>query len=144
MSWANELYNVYENMVGVKTEGEQLLPLSHSTANAQIEVTLNEEGEILGADAIDDKSNAVTIIPVTEDSGARSSGITPMPYADKLIYIAGDYGDFTEGKNSDNSKHFDAYINQLLRWKESNSSHEAVEILYSYIKKEGLYMTLFP
>ena len=87
MSWTNELYRVYE--LAKDTEaGKGMLPLSHSTANAQIEVTVSEAGEFVSAAEVA-KDNSVTIIPVTEDSGARANGITPMPLADKLVYIAG-------------------------------------------------------
>lgn len=139
MSWTNELYNVYERVVGTeKAEGEDpLLPISHSTANAQIELTIDEEGEFVSANSIN-KENAVTIIPVTEDSGTRSSGITPMPLADKLVYIAGDYPQYTEGKRSDNSAYFEAYIEQLNKWCESEFAHIAVKAIYAYLIKKEL------
>ena len=41
MSWTNELYRVYE-LASVTDEGRGMLPISHSTANAQIEVTISE------------------------------------------------------------------------------------------------------
>ena len=120
LSWTNELYNVYEKAVGTeKAEGENsLLPISHSTANAQIELTIDEEGEFVSANSIN-KENAVTIIPVTEDSGTRSSGIAPMPLADKLVYIAGDYPQYTEGKRSDNSDYFE---HRFIKFKQVNES----------------------
>ena len=66
MSWSNELYNIYEFNSGRKfSDGEPImLPVSHSTANAQIELTIDEEGNFMGAAAVD-KSDAVTVIPVT-------------------------------------------------------------------------------
>ncbi|HRR76151.1 MAG TPA: type I-C CRISPR-associated protein Cas8c/Csd1, partial [Ruminococcus sp.] len=108
MSWTNELYKVYE----LAETDKDMLPISHSTANAQIEVTVSEEGEFVSASAVD-KENTVTIIPVTEDSGVRTNGINPMPLADKLLYIAGDYSNYAKGKRSDNSEYFSAYMKQL-------------------------------
>ncbi len=136
MSWTNELYKVYELAVGTE-EGRNMLPISHSTANAQIEVTVNEAGEFVGS-ALVDKENAVTIIPVTEDSAARSSGITPMPLADKLVYIAGDYSRYANGKRADNSDYFSAYMKQLSDWNESEHSHFAVKAVYHYLEKREL------
>ena len=39
MGWTNELYRVYELVCSDPKNG--LLPVSHSTANAQIEVTID-------------------------------------------------------------------------------------------------------
>ena len=47
-----------------------------------------------------EKAESVTIIPVTEDSGTRSSGIAPHPLCDKLCYIAGDYTTYTNDKKT--------------------------------------------
>ena len=99
MSWTEELYQVYENNCGREFDGEDdmLIPVSHSTAKAQIEVTLRDDGNIINASSVN-KEQSTTIIPVTEDSGTRSSGICPMPFADKLVYIGGDYGKYSSGK----------------------------------------------
>lgn len=134
MSWTDELYKIYENNYGRSESGEKMLPISHSTANAQIEVTITEQGDFVEARELD-KSEAVTIIPVTEASGSRSSGIAPMPLADKLIYIAGDFSRFAVGKHTENSDYFSAYMEQLKDWSESDNSHEAVRAVYSYLKK---------
>ena len=104
LSWTNELYNVYEKNNGRTDCEPALLPFSHSTANAQIEITLIESGEIVSAKTIE-KDDAVTIIPVTESSATRSSGISPHPLADKLIYLAKDYNSFVEN-GKDNTKFY--------------------------------------
>lgn len=114
MSWTNELYQVYENNWGKDDEKVLLLPIYHSTVNAQVEVTLSEDGEFYSAVPVMDKKDSVTVIPVTEDSGARSSGITPHPFADKLIYIAGDYKEFVSGKYTENEKYYQAYLDLSL------------------------------
>lgn len=143
MSWANELYKIYEYNCGREfAPGEPLmLPISHSTANAQIEITIDEDGVFMHAAAVD-KSDAETIIPVTEDSGARSSGICPMPFADKLVYIAGDYSSYTAGKRADNAGFFTAYMKQLTAWKESAYSHAAVRAVHAYLERCGLMKDL--
>ncbi|MBD5141727.1 MAG: type I-C CRISPR-associated protein Cas8c/Csd1 [Ruminococcus sp.] len=137
MSWTNELYNVYEKNSGRTDCVPLLLPISHSTANAQVEVTLNENGDFVKAERVI-KSDAETVIPVTNDSAARSSGIAPHPFADKLVYIAGDYGKYFGGKNSDNTKYFGAYIEQLKNWADSEHSHKAVRIVLSYLEKKRI------
>lgn len=137
MSWTNELYNIYERFCGAEAEGATLLPVSHSTANAQVELTIDEDGNFKSASKIA-KDDMLTIIPVTEDSGARGSGVFPHPFADKLVYLAGDYGKYANGKRSDNRRFFEAYINQLHGWAESEFSHTAVRALLKYLEKGEL------
>ena len=65
LRWADELYQIYERFCGQPIGGDTavLLPVAHSTANAQIEVTLSEDGIFQAAKKIEDKKDAVTIIP---------------------------------------------------------------------------------
>ena len=108
MGWLNVLAATYDNCISEvgKTETIQkgqgknafyqtvvLLPVSHITNNAGIEITINENGEFKNAVKVD-KNDQMTIMPVSEDSASRSSGITPMPLFDKLSYIAGDYDNY--------------------------------------------------
>lgn len=144
LRWADELYQIYERFCGQPIDGDTavLLPVSHSTANAQIEVTLSEDGIFQAAKKIEDKKDAVTIIPVTENSGSRSSGITPHPLADKLIYLAGDYGNYVPEKAEKASKSYAAYLEQLKIWAEGNHSHPAVRAIYTYLQKGCLIQDL--
>ncbi len=144
MSWNDELYHIYEHNCGRKFDENEpvMLPVSHSTANSQIEIVIDENGEFKGARKVD-KSEAVTIIPVTESSAVRTGcGAIPMPYADKLLYIAGDYSVFAEGKRSDNTMFYTAYMAQLNRWCDSEYSHKAVKPLYAYLDKKCLMSDL--
>ncbi len=139
MAWLKtlaETYDVYSDLAGVDKNGQAvLLPISHSTFNAQIEVTIDQDGNFQGARKLDKGSDVVTIIPVTEDSAARSSGIAPHPLCDKLCYIAGDYTLYT-GDNKE--KYFEAYMEQLKEWIESDYTHPMVQSIYKYISKESL------
>ena len=144
MSWNDELYQIYEYNCGREFDANEpvLLPIAHSTANAQIEIVINEIGAFKGARKVD-KSEAVTIIPATEASSVRSgSGAIPMPYADKLVYIAGDYGQYFDGKRSDNTVFYTAYMSQLKQWSESEYSHKAVKALYAYLDQKCLMSDL--
>lgn len=140
MSWTDELYKVYEQQCGtVQRDGTVLLPVSHSTANAQIEVTLKADGTFVSAAALSKEEGLNTIIPVTEDSGGRTSGICAMPLADKLIYLCGDYNKYAD---KDNAQYFKLYIEQLERWKNSKHSHVSVNAIYSYISQKTLMRDL--
>ena len=135
MGWLSDLYETYESnleQVGKGLDSKAvLLPVAHSTQNAQIEIVLNEKGEFLSAKTID-KDNAITVIPVTEDSATRSSGNTPHPLEDKLVYIAGDYSQHTGIDNTDKYKKF---MEQLNAWRNSAYSSWEIEAIASYLEK---------
>lgn len=139
LAWLKTLadtYDVHAEQAGVIKDGQPvLLPISHSTFNAQIEVTLDADGNFVDAKKLEKGNDAVTIIPVTEDSAARSSGIAPHPLCDKLCYIAGDYTAYT-GDNKES--YFDAYMEQLQDWEESEYASPAVWAISRYLEKKSL------
>ncbi len=144
MSWVYKLYETYENCKGKVDDmgGDNstiLLPVAHSTQNAQIEVIINGYGDFLRAMEVE-KDNAITIIPVNEDSATRSSGIAPHPLCDKLQYVAGDYADYVSKKNGE--KYYDKYIEMLGKWCNSTYSNEKVSAIYCYLKKRTLMADL--
>jgi len=144
LSWIQKLYDTYENCrseVGVMgTDGRTpLLPIAHSTQNAQLEIVLNGDGEFLRARALD-KDEAVTIIPVTEDSATRSSGISPHPLCDKLQYVAGDYTNYVTKKKGE--EFYNKYIGQLENWCNSPYRNRKVNAVFRYLIKKVLISDL--
>lgn len=144
MSWMSQLYQTYENNIG-KTQQDAitLTPLAHMEANAQIEVILDEDGNFCGAGKID-KANAVTLIPVTEASAGRSSGVAPHMLSDTLSYIAGDFKKYCQDEKSvkNAEEKFQRYIMQLNAWHESAYTHPKVEAVYKYLNKQILISDL--
>ncbi|MBQ9673642.1 MAG: type I-C CRISPR-associated protein Cas8c/Csd1 [Ruminococcus sp.] len=151
MSWMNALSQIYDLNVGVvgKRElvkvGNQekfivLLPLYHSTQKAQLEVVIYSDASFACAKAVDEVDSE-TIIPTTEDSAFRSSGIAPHPLCDKLIYVAGDYSEYVKSKKSTDS-YFENYINGLSEWVHSEHSHPLIKIIYDYLKQGTLIKDL--
>ena len=140
MSWMNLLYETYENLLKDenKTIVPKLLPICHSTQNAHIEITIDMDGEFITAQLVS-KENAETVIPVTEASASRGSGIAPHPLCDKIQYMAGDYAKFG-GEKGD--KYFEAYVNQLEAWCKSSYTNNKVKALYKYIQKKSLIADL--
>lgn len=140
MAWLKTLadtYDVHSEQAGViKNDQPVLLPLSHSTFNAQIEVTLDEDGNFTGSKKLDKGPDVVTIIPVTEDSAARSSGVAPHPLCDKLCYVAGDYVLYTGDQKK--KEYYEAYMEQLQDWAESEDTHPIVRTIWKYLQKKSL------
>ena len=143
MAWLKtlaETYDVYSHLAGIDTNGQAvLLPISHSTFNAQIEVTIDRDGNFQGAKKLEKGADVVTVIPVTEDSAARSSGIAPHPLCDKLCYVAGDYTAYT-GDNKE--KYYEAYMAQLQEWIDSDEAHPMIEAVHNYLAGKSLIYDL--
>jgi len=143
LSWIEKLYETYENnltFVGRRDDDQtMLLPVAHSTQNAQIEVVLDGEGNFRRAMRVE-KIDAETLIPVTEDSAARGNGILPHPLCDKLIYVAGDYQELS--KKEKGSEYYAAYMRGLKAWNDSEYSHLKVNAIYLYLLKKCLLSDL--
>ncbi|AEY65500.1 CRISPR-associated protein Cas8c/Csd1, subtype I-C/DVULG [Clostridium sp. BNL1100] len=144
MGWINKLYDTYENCISEvgkpRTDKKTpLLPVGHSTQNAQIGVVIDIEGNFRRARILD-KNEQVTIIPVTEDSATRSSGISPHPLCDKLPYVAGDFSQYV---NKEKGKDFfNKYIEQLEDWCSSEDKNKKVCAVFDYLKKKQLIADL--
>ncbi|WP_135557313.1 type I-C CRISPR-associated protein Cas8c/Csd1 [Paenibacillus cymbidii] len=147
MSWLLNLFETYkahEGHVGTieRKQNEQeftLLPVSHTTQNAHIEVEITEDGEFLTASVIE--GDASTLIPCTEDSASRAGAkVAPYPLHDKLSYVAGDYVAY--GGEIKKEVPFDAYIKQLAGWANSPHATAKVKSIYHYLRKGRLIQDL--
>ena len=138
MSWLNMLYTTYQNRSQSELY-EDLLPIAHTTQQAQIEVTINENSDFVASKVVA-KDDAETLIPCTEQSAGRS-GSHPVnhPLMDKLQYVAGDYTEF--GGEKGESFHTE-YMTDLLKWCESEYANPKVKALYNYLKKGTLISDL--
>lgn len=133
----SQLYKTYENNIGKsQPDGKELTPIAHMNVNAQIEVTLDENGNFLGARRIE-KQDEVTLIPVTEASAGRSSGISPHMLSDTLSYIAGDFSSYcnVEKIKKNAEEKFERYSMQLKEWKESEYTNPKVKAIDDYLSK---------
>jgi len=153
LNWVNELYALYEkneSLAGkIPSHGNDesaepvLLPLSHTTVLAQIEVTIDRHGNFLRARRLA-KEEASTIIPVSESSAIRTSGPVPHPLMDSLQYIAGDYDTFTQAELDKKGNvvtyrsRYDEYIHLLEDWCTSEHAHPKAVSVFTYLKKARL------
>ncbi|MNK73428.1 CRISPR-associated protein [compost metagenome] len=144
MTWLTRLYKTFEDHAHVMGQFEKkandreyaLIPVSHTTQSAHIEVNLDGGGNFVSAKVVD-KSDGNTIIPCTEASSSRTSAPVPHALFDKLVYVAGDYTHYCgEVKGT---PHQD-YIAQLRDWCESSAVHSKVKSVYTYLS-QGTLMT---
>ncbi len=144
MSWMSQLYATYEKSIGKTFSSEIILtPIAHMNANAQVEIILNEEGEFRSVVSVG-KNDSTTLIPVTESSASRSSGIAPHALCDTLSYIAGDFENYCKVKNKKNGprEKFDSYIGNLGKWVRSAYSHPKVKAIYTYLSQKTVMADL--
>lgn len=147
MTWLRQLYRTYENNMEVigefqKKHNDQefaLIPVSHTTQQAQIEVSLDQDGNFVSAKVVD-KNEASTVIPCTEASGSRTSSPVPHPLHDKLMYVAGDYLQY--GGTAKKTNPHEDYLKQLKAWCDSEYAHPKVKSVYTYLCKGQLVKDL--
>ncbi|MGS0755351.1 type I-C CRISPR-associated protein Cas8c/Csd1 [Roseateles sp. GG27B] len=147
MSWLQKLHDTYESCKGREPEGSApLMPTSHTTQQAQIEIVLDGNGQFRRAVVLE-KSLATTLIPCTEESGGRA-GSKPVnhPLCDKLQYLAGDYlkfgGEVTSGFAKDPEQPHRDYLKSLSAWAVSVSGHPKLDSILNYVKQDSMVADL--
>lgn len=145
MSWIEKLYRTYESnrdRIANPNDAIPLLPLFHTTQNAQLHVVLDGDGKLLAADVVA-KDCAQTIIPATEASAGRAGAkMAPHALFDTLQYVAGDYLVYGGNPNKNkNESGFQPYIEALQGWVESSKNRKLQSVL-TYLKKGQLIKDL--
>ena len=132
MGLMTQAYNTYcameKQYVGVYGEAkEPLVPVSHQIAKADLEITLDSEGNLLDARQVDPKE-ATTIIPVTEQSAGRTGDTCcAHPLCDQLRFFSPRY-----------PAKYEAYLTQLHRWEGSPYSHPKLSAIAGYVEKGSI------
>ncbi len=146
MSWMSQLYQTYEESIQRENQDKNILtPMAHIFANAQIEITLKENGELKDIRKVEKKDkDEVTLIPVTESSAGRSSGVAPHALCDMLPYVAGDFSKYCEKEKDKKTvqKKYEAYIRNLKKWCDSEYSHIKIKAIYQYLSQKQLISDL--
>lgn len=121
---AVETYGAHQRFVGVNSaqQKETLAPICHIVTRAELEITLDEAGRFQSVRAVD-KAEPKILIPVTQDSGGRTSAPCAHPLCDQLVYLA----PYEEKKHH-------LYVNQLEKWAASPYSHPFLRPILHYVK----------
>ena len=103
---------------------EPLIPVSHQITNADLEITLDSEGNLLDARTVE-KEDAATIIPVTELSSGRTGDTScAHPLCDQIRFLSPMY-----------PAKYEAYLTQLHRWEQSPYAHPKLSAIARYVEK---------
>lgn len=135
MQKAIETYELNSQYVGQSKDGyNPIAPVSHKVVAVQIEITLDSDGKLIYARELDEKAeDTKTIIPVTIESANRTSGGSPHPLTDGLVYLAP--ASYME-KPRDKTKHQE-YKALLKQWIDF-SKNKKLEAVYKYIDSATL------
>ena len=141
MSWIQKLHETYERCAGLpQFTSNPLLPISHTTQQAHIEIVIDGFGNFRRANVIS-KEVQTTLVPCTEESGGRA-GIKPKnhPLCDKLQYVAGDYrklgGEVTVGFAKEEEEPHRSYLKDLEAWGASPYGHRKLAAVLTYVRKK--------
>lgn len=135
---AVETYDNMKSLAGAESEERKaaLAPIGFITTGVQIEITVTEDGEFRGAEQIFDisedseekspKPKKKIIIPVTEKSLKRTNtaATSPHPLCDKLMYMC-----------PENKESYEAYLEQLQDWCDSEFACPKIKAILKYVKK---------
>lgn len=128
---AVETFDAHAALAGVVQEGHQpLAPIGHMIATANIEITLDERGDLLDAVPVA-RENGKTIIPATENSAGRTRAPCAHPLCEQVGYLSG----------QDEVK-YALYVEQLRAWAESEHSHAMLGPILTYVQKKSLLSDL--
>lgn len=117
---AMETYDAMHSLVGVEEEGKEVLaPIGHIITKVEIVVTLDKDGNFIQARPADEK----IIIPVTEESAGRTSGLAAHPLDEQLSYLS--------GLDADKRT---LYLDQLRAWCDSEYAHPKAIAVLKYVE----------
>jgi CRISPR-associated protein Csd1 len=139
MGWLSELSTVYDRVIKNKKISDKPLPLYHIKNNAPLVITLDGKGKFCSAKLLGkaERGDWQTCMPCTEKSAARAGDtVAPYPFCDKLEYVAGDYGDYCDGKKL--KEKYSAFLKCLGDWAQSDYSNPKIMSVYKYVKKGTL------
>lgn len=128
---AVETYDAHAALAGKVQAGQQpLAPIGHTLTNANIEITLDEQGHLVDAVQVG-KDEGKFIIPVTEESAGRTSAFVPHPLCEQVGHLSGE-------KESD----LTLYLEQLQEWKDSAFTHPMLQPILNYVQGRTLLKDL--
>lgn len=121
---AVETYDAMASRAGIvhEDEKEPLAPISHIMARAHVEITLDQDGGFISAQAVDKEAPKI-IIPATEESAGRTSAPCAHPLCDQLGYVS----PYNEKKHT-------LYVDALSNWANSESTHPKLQPILAYVR----------
>lgn len=117
---ATETFDNMNELVGVYVaDREPLAPVGHIVATAGIEITIDNDGRFVHADAVSEKF----LIPVSEESSGRTNSPAAHYLCEQLAYVS----DRVPEKQK-------LFILNLKNWIASSNDHPALSCILKYVE----------
>lgn len=129
---ACKTYDCHSDLVGIYKESSKavLAPIAHITVKLNIIITIDMNGDFIGArETTKDESKA--IIPASIESMSRTSSPCAHPLCDQIEFIA----NYNKVKR-------DLYETKLRDWKDSQYGHWILDAVYKYVTKNTIVSDL--
>ena len=136
---AYETFEANEQKAGMPAEeGKQpLCPVGHAIQKAQIEILLNRDGVFQQAREVPPEK-CQTIIPTSEESAARTSGLRAHPLCDQLMYVSDYFA--RDGKEEGNS--YQQFLQTLESWASFSTEVSELQTVLHYVKGQTIVQDL--
>lgn len=119
---AVETYESHLTYAAQNREGMSMMaPIGHIVTRADLEITLDADGNFVDAMAVD-KSEPKIIIPVTEGSAGRTSAPCAHPLCEQIGYLI-----------PENQTKFALFVEQLTAWNNSEFKHPKLLPILTYV-----------
>lgn len=133
MGFLGKLAQLYDT---VKTKGLEggieMNEPGHIPQTAHLIVKIDKQGRFQGYETMPPKT--LVIVPILK---ARTNNILPLPLADKIEYVGGDYTAYGGEK-----EHCDVYLREMKAWCEHPQATEEVKAVYRYVERKCLVKDL--
>ena len=130
---AVETYDNMEKLAGAESErwNYVLAPVGFNTTTAKIVITITENGDFVRANKQDEN----IMFPITQESAGRSRNAktVPHPLCDKLMYMC-----------PDNTESYNAYLDGLQDWCDSDFVCPKIKAILGYVKKGSIRADIEP
>lgn len=128
---AAETYDSHLHFASKKQEiSSMMAPVGHIVTRAELEITLDIDGNFVDAAAVD-KNAPKIIIPATESSAGRTSAPCAHPLCEQIGYLI-----------PANEKKYKLYVDQLADWESSAYTHPKLTLILRYVKSGTLLSDL--
>lgn len=128
---AAETYDSHLHFASKKQETSSMMaPIGHIITRAELEITLDSDGNFVDAAAVD-KNAPKIIIPATESSAGRTSAPCAHPLCEQIGYLI-----------PANEKKYKLYVDQLADWESSAYTHPKLTLILRYVKSGTLLSDL--
>ena len=132
MGLMQRAYETYEALApryaGIYDERQKevFAPISHIVTKAEIEITIDLDGNFHSARSVGKKEGKI-IIPVTEKSAGRTQEPAAHPLCEQIGYLC-----------AQNEKKYNLFISQLSDWADSPYSHPILKAVLRYVNAKTI------